>query len=146
MSKSQETPADVLKKLMDDYQIKVSKLAELTKLSASSVRYITIGKGSVSPSAAFRLAKLFGTTPEYWLDLQLKADIARASANSKLTEDLKTISKIAKPAEKVKSPGAEKTKPAAKPPKTAAAQKPGGKQAKTEAPAKNVRKSGKKKA
>lgn len=146
MVKSQETPSSVLQTLMADYQITPGKLAELTKLSASSIRYITIRKGSVTPSAAFRLAKLFGTTPEYWLDLQLKADIAKASADPKLTETLKTISKLAKPAKKAASPGAEKPKPPAKPPKTAAGKKPSGKQAEPEAPAKTAKKPGRKKA
>jgi addiction module HigA family antidote len=83
---------------MDEYNISVNKLAALTKLSMSSVRNITMGKGAFSPATALRLAKLFGTTPEYWLDIQTRADLAKAVRDAELAEALKNIRKAVKPA------------------------------------------------
>jgi addiction module HigA family antidote len=147
---------------MDEYQISVNKLAVLTKLSMSIVRNITMGKGSFTPSTALRLAKLFGTTPEYWLDIQTRAALAKAAQDPELTEALKTITKAAKPAS-AKAPSAGKTaastskgkkveKPAKRGKSAAAAKakpaakKTGGKAIKTETAIKTARKPRTKKA
>jgi addiction module HigA family antidote len=36
------------------------------------------GKRGVTPSTALRLAKYFGTTPGFWMNLQLRWDLYRA--------------------------------------------------------------------
>jgi addiction module HigA family antidote len=36
------------------------------------------GKRGVTPSTALRLAKIFGTTPGFWMNLQLRWDLYRA--------------------------------------------------------------------
>ena len=36
------------------------------------------GKRGVTPSTALRLAKFFGTTPGFWMNLQLRWDLYRA--------------------------------------------------------------------
>jgi len=45
-----------------------------------------------------RLAKFFGQTPAYWLDLQREADLNEASKDQKLQDILKVITKAKKPA------------------------------------------------
>jgi addiction module HigA family antidote len=108
MPKFQETPTTVLRTLMDEYQISVNKLAALTKMGMSTVRNITMGKGSFTPATALRLAKLFGTTPEYWLDIQTRAELVKVARDPEVVEALKDIAKAVKPAP-AKTPASGKT-------------------------------------
>jgi addiction module HigA family antidote len=39
------------------------------------------GKRGITPSTALRLAKYFGTTPGFWMNLQLRWDLYRAQQN-----------------------------------------------------------------
>jgi addiction module HigA family antidote len=129
---SAQTPGTVIKSLMDDYQLNPFKLAGEIKLSNSSIRQILLGKVRVSASVALRLAKFFGNTPEFWLNLQSTADLAEAAKDSQLSAVLKSIGKAKKPAPVKaalqKALGA-KAKPAkaVKPGRTAASKKPAAK-------------------
>jgi addiction module HigA family antidote len=131
MPKVQETPAAALKSLMDEYQISLSKLAELIKYNTQSIRNLIVGKASITPLSALRLAKLFGTKPEYWLDLQTKADIAKASADPELIESLKSINRAVKPAPTKTPPAANTTKGAKAGKAPAGKTNPAGKPVKT---------------
>ncbi|MDR3336496.1 MAG: HigA family addiction module antidote protein [Treponema sp.] len=126
---SAKDPGAVLKSLMDEYQLNPFKLAGEVKLSNSSVRQILLGKVRISASAALRFAKFFGNTPEFWLNLQTKTDLAEAATDKKLAEALKTIGKAKKPAPAKAAP---KKAPTAKvktvkPGKPAASKKPAAK-------------------
>jgi addiction module HigA family antidote len=129
---SAQTPAAVLKSLMDEYQLNPFKLAGEIKLSNSSVRQILLGKSRVTASTALRLAKFFGNTPEFWLNLQNKSDLAEAAKDTGLSAALKAIGKAKKPAPVKAAPKkalAAKAKPAraAKPGTSAASKKPAAK-------------------
>jgi addiction module HigA family antidote len=89
---------------MDEYQLNLFSLAKAINLSNSAVRLLAIGKANISVSTALRLAKFFGQTPAYWLDLQREADITEASKDQELQDILKAISKAKKPA--ANKPGA----------------------------------------
>ena len=39
------------------------------------------GRRGVTPSTALRLAKYFGTTPDFWLNLQQRCDLYQANRN-----------------------------------------------------------------
>jgi antitoxin HigA-1 len=97
MPKSQ-TLASVLQSLMDEYQLNPFSLSKGLHLSNSAVRLLVIGKAKISVSTALRLAKFFGQTPAYWLDLQREADINEASKDKELQDILKAIPKTKKPA------------------------------------------------
>jgi addiction module HigA family antidote len=95
-----QSPGTVLQSFLDDYQLNPGKLGEAVKLSQSAVRQVVIGKTRISVPVALRLAKYFGNTPEYWIDLQNKFDLAEAAKDSELSAILKGISKAKKPAPK----------------------------------------------
>jgi antitoxin HigA-1 len=97
MPKSQ-TPASVLQSLMDEYQLNPFSLAKAINLSNSAVRLLVIGKSKVTVPTALRLAKFFGQTPAFWLDIQREADISEASKDKELQDTLKAIPKAKKPA------------------------------------------------
>jgi addiction module HigA family antidote len=127
MPKSLQSPGDVLKSLLDQYQLNPNRLGKEIKLSQSAVRQIVIGKSRISAPVALRLAKYFGKKAEYWLDLQVQYDLNTASKNKQLSAVLKTIGGAKKPApvKTTRKPAPAKTakKPAAKKPR-AKAQKP----------------------
>jgi len=97
MPKSTQTPASVLQSLMDEYQLNPFSLSKAINLSNSAVRLLVIGKAKVTVPTAFRLAKLFGQTPNFWLDLQREADLNEASKDQKFQDMLKGIAKAKKP-------------------------------------------------
>jgi addiction module HigA family antidote len=90
------SPSAVLKNLMDEYGLNPSKLAAAINFNQATLRLIIMGKGKISCPAAFRLAKFFGNTPEYWLNLQMQYDIAEAAKDKELTAVLKDIKKAVK--------------------------------------------------
>ena len=109
MPKSAQTPVSVLKALMDEYQLSSYSLAKAINLSISAVRQIVVGKTKVSVSTALRLARLFGQTPDYWLDLQREADLHEAKNDQELQSVLKDISKAKKPKPEAKAKAVRKT-------------------------------------
>ena len=105
MPKTTKTPVSVLVSLMDEYQLNPFSLSKAIDLSPSAVRLMVIGKSKITVPTALRLAKLFGQSPDFWLDLQRDADINEAAKDEKLTAILKGISKAKKPAGKPISTG-----------------------------------------
>ncbi|KPK82261.1 MAG: XRE family transcriptional regulator [Gemmatimonas sp. SM23_52] len=62
-----------------------TELAERIRVSYPRVNEIVNGKRGITPDTALRLAKLLGTTPEFWLNGQRNWDLwhamhARAAA------------------------------------------------------------------
>jgi antitoxin HigA-1 len=55
-------------------------LAEAIRVPFQRVNEIVSGKRGVTPSTALRLAKYFGTSPGFWLNLQMRCDIQSAEA------------------------------------------------------------------
>jgi addiction module HigA family antidote len=117
-----QSPGAVLKSLLDKYQLNPTALARDIKLSQSAVRQITIEKAKISVPIALRLAKYFGTTAKYWLDIQTAYDLAEAEKDTKLSDILKATGKAKIPAPAAKTP-ASAAKKSAKPGKAAKAVK-----------------------
>ena len=82
MPKTLQTPASVLKALMDDYQLNPFSMSKKIGLSTSALRQISMGHTGITIPTALRLAKFFGQPPSFWLDLQLQVDM-QAAANDK---------------------------------------------------------------
>jgi addiction module HigA family antidote len=95
---SLSSPSAVLRKLMEDYDLNPSKLAAAISFNQATLRLIILGKGKISCLLALRLAKFFGSTPEYWLTLQNQYDISEAAKDKELTAVLKGIKKATKAA------------------------------------------------
>jgi addiction module HigA family antidote len=52
-------------------------LAKHLSIPVQRVNEIVRGKRGVTPSTAWLLAQAFGTTPEFWMNLQLAYDLVR---------------------------------------------------------------------
>lgn len=58
--------------------ISAQALATQTHMPATRVGEILHGRRSVSPDTALRLARFFGTSAEFWLNLQAAYDLSKA--------------------------------------------------------------------
>ncbi len=58
------------------------------------VNEIVNGKRRITPSTALRLAKVFGTSPEFWLNGQLAIDLYRTINDEKEIEELEQIEPV----------------------------------------------------
>lgn len=59
-------------------------LAEHLGVPVQRVNELVRGKRGVTPETAWLLAGAFGTTPEFWLNLQANHDLARARPSRKV--------------------------------------------------------------
>ena len=72
-------PGKVLKELyLVPLGMSAIALARELHVPRTRIERLVKGKTGVSADTAIRLAKFFGTTPEYWLNLQRAWDLARA--------------------------------------------------------------------
>lgn len=78
---------------MPEFGLSVARLAELLGVSRQSVNQLVREKRAVSPDMALRLGKLFGTTAQYWLNLQRNVDLWESLAlNGNQLEDITPLS------------------------------------------------------
>src|SRR5947199_10698643 len=69
-------PGEMLREdFMSDYGLTVISLAEAAGVSRQSINELLRGRRAVSPEMALRLARLFGNSPEFWLNAQRAVDL-----------------------------------------------------------------------
>jgi addiction module HigA family antidote len=71
-----------------------TELAQRIGVSYPRINEIINGKRGVTPDTALRLAKLFGTTPEFWLNGQRNWDLWQAMHSPK-ARDIQRIKPVA---------------------------------------------------
>ena len=83
-------PGEVLREdFMPDYGLTTVALADALKVSRQTINEILRERRSITPIMALRLSRLFGTTPEFWLNAQNARDIWNSEQNFK--NELKQI-------------------------------------------------------
>lgn len=69
-------PGEMLREdFLPDYGLTVAGLAEAAGVSRQSINELLRGRRAVSPEMALRLARLFGNSPEFWLNAQRAVDL-----------------------------------------------------------------------
>ena len=69
-------PGEMLREdFLPDYGLTVAGLAEALGVSRQSINELLRGRRAVSPAMALRLSRLFGNTPEFWLNAQRAVDL-----------------------------------------------------------------------
>ena len=77
-------PGEMLREdFMPDYDLTVAGLAEAAGVSRRSVNELLRGRRAISPEMALRLGRLFGNSPEFWLDAQRAVDLWDAARSIK---------------------------------------------------------------
>lgn len=76
MQRKPTHPGEMLREdFMPDYDLTVAGLAESLGVSRQSVNELLRERRAVSPEMALRLARLFGNSPEFWLNAQRAVDL-----------------------------------------------------------------------
>jgi len=60
---------------LPDYGLTVSAVAEAIGVSRQTINELLRERRAVSPEMALRLSRLFGNTPEFWLNAQQAVDL-----------------------------------------------------------------------
>jgi addiction module HigA family antidote len=69
-------PGEILRdEFLTPMNISVYKLANAIKAPRSRVNDIVLGRRAVSTDTALRLGRYFGTSPEFWINLQARFDL-----------------------------------------------------------------------
>ena len=69
-------PGEMLREeFMPDFGLSVAQLASKIGVSRQTVNQLVSERRALSPSMALRLARLFGNSPQYWLNMQRNVDI-----------------------------------------------------------------------
>jgi len=58
--------------------IKQNALALKIRVPATRIGEIIHGKRAITPDTALRLARIFGNSPEFWMNLQQRHDLSKA--------------------------------------------------------------------
>jgi len=96
MAKKNQTPGSILLQLLDKYGLNCNRLSKEIKCSQTALRLISLDKSRITTHIALRLAKYFGTKPEFWLLSQMNYDLAKAANDKALAKSLKKILKARK--------------------------------------------------
>ncbi len=76
----------LLEEFLKPLKMTQTELAERIRVSYPRVNEIINGRRGITPDTALRLARLFGTTPEFWLNGQLHWDLWHAIHSREATE------------------------------------------------------------
>jgi addiction module HigA family antidote len=77
-------PGEMLREdFLLDYGLTVSSFAKALGVSRQTVNELLRERRAVSPEMALRLSRLFGNSPEFWLNAQRAVDLWDAARNMK---------------------------------------------------------------
>lgn len=83
-------PGEMLREdFMPDYGLTAASLAEALGVSRQTINEILRERRAISPAMALMLSRLFGNSPEFWLNAQRAVDLW--DANKRQEKKLKRI-------------------------------------------------------
>ncbi len=75
-------PGRIVKGSLDELGLTITEAATVLGVTRPTVSKLVNGHAAISPEMAVRLSKAFGSTPEFWLRLQLAYDLAQVNAKA----------------------------------------------------------------
>ena len=85
-------PGEILdKEFLEPLGVSAAALARTIRVPANRVTRLIRGEVAVTPDTALRLARALRTTPEFWLNLQLRFDLDTASDAGESLNDIAPI-------------------------------------------------------
>ena len=90
------TPGEILnEEFLKPYNITAYRLAQDTGMSQTRVSEIIRGRRSITPETALRLARYFGTSVDFWMNLQMQYDLSTVDKNTtKQIEKIRTLKTV----------------------------------------------------
>lgn len=81
------TPGEILKEeFLNPMGITAYRLAKETRMSQSRISDIITGKRGITADTAMRFAQYFGTTPQFWLNIQNQYDLDILKVSGKIVD------------------------------------------------------------
>jgi addiction module HigA family antidote len=68
-------PGELLKDELKEIDVSLNEIARALRVPMNRVSAIVNGKRAITVDTAMRLARYFGTSPQYWLNLQNAHDL-----------------------------------------------------------------------
>lgn len=69
-------PGEIIRhEYLEPLKMTQQQLADAIGVSRVRINEIILGKRSITPDTAFRLAKYFNTTADFWVNLQINVDM-----------------------------------------------------------------------
>jgi addiction module HigA family antidote len=86
-------PGEVLREELAEINMSANAFAQALHVPANRITTILNGARSITADTALRIAFFFGTTPEFWLNLQTAYDlkVARESVGTKVEQEVRSF-------------------------------------------------------
>jgi addiction module HigA family antidote len=86
-------PGEVLKEELAEINMSANAFAQALHVPANRITAILSGTRSITADTALRISLFFGTTPEFWLNLQTSYDlkVARESVGKKVEQEVRSF-------------------------------------------------------
>ncbi|HBT4785567.1 TPA: HigA family addiction module antidote protein [Klebsiella variicola subsp. variicola] len=84
----------LLYEYLEPLGLKINDLAEMLNVHRNSVSALVNNNRKLTTDMAFRLAKAFDTTAQFWLNLQQNVDIWEVVNDSRIQEELSRIATV----------------------------------------------------
>ena len=68
-------PGRILKRELEARELSANKLSLALRVPSGRITQILNGKRAITPETALRLARYFGNSPQFWMNLQTKHDL-----------------------------------------------------------------------
>ena len=84
-------PGTILRdEFLTPMQISVYELANAIKTPRSRINDIVLGRRTITTDTALRLGRYFGTSPEFWINLQTRydLDVANRTVRRKIEQEI----------------------------------------------------------
>ena len=79
-------PGELFKDELQEIDVSLNELARALRVPMNRISAIVNGKRAITVDTAMRLARYFGTSPQYWLNLQNAYDLERLPIESESRE------------------------------------------------------------
>jgi addiction module HigA family antidote len=86
-------PGEVLREELAEINMSANAFAKALQVPANRITAILSGTRSITADTALRISIFFGTTPEFWLNLQTAYDlkVARKSIGKKVQQEVRSF-------------------------------------------------------
>ena len=84
-------PGEILRdEFLSPMDLSVYRLAQAIKVSRPRLNDLVLGRRGVTTDTALRLGRYFGTTPEFWINLQTRydLDVAERTVRAKIEQEI----------------------------------------------------------
>jgi len=86
-------PGEIIRyEYLEPFKMTQQQLADSIGVTRVRINEIILGKRSITPDTAFRLAKFFNTTADFWITLQMNVDMwDTLQSHKKEYENIKSV-------------------------------------------------------